>query len=297
MRKQNLQILLIGSNGQIGLELRRSLTSLGSMLALDRAMLDFADPDAIRKVVRENRPDLIVNAAAYTDVDRAESEPSLAMAVNGTAPGVLAEEALRLNALLIHYSSDYVFDGIKRTPYLESDIPNPLNTYGKTKLAGELAIRATGVRHFTLRTSWVYSIHGKNFLTTILRLSKERQELHIVDDQIGAPTPAHVVANITARLVTCATDQDKNADLAHGVYHLTTSGEVSWFGFAQAILTRSAQPPPRPRLIPIAAKDYPSIAQRPANSRLDCRRLSQTLGIAMPPWQQGLEECLHQLHV
>lgn len=288
-------ILIIGKNGQIGGALSDPLQPLGTVTSLGRTDLDLARTDAIRTAIRYYNPAIIINAAAYTAVDRAESEPDLAMQINGVAVGIIAEEAHRTGALMIHYSTDYVFDGTKSGAYLESDIPNPLNTYGRTKLAGESAIRATGARHYTLRTSWVYAATGTNFLTTIIRLSREREELRIVNDQIGAPTPARMVAEITAQLVARATTQSSNSDPEYGTYHLTASGAVTWFGFAQAILERaSTLGAGSPKLVPIAAREYPLPARRPANSRLDCTRLERALGISMAPWQQGLEQCLQQ---
>ena len=223
------RILLTGKNGQVGWELQRTLAPLGEVVVLDRRQLDLSDPDQIRERVREISPDLIVNAAAYTAVDRAEAEPEPAMAVNGTAPGLLAEEAKRIGAAIIHYSTDYVFDGAKTTPYTEEDAPNPLNVYGRTKLAGEQAVQAAGVPHLILRTSWVYGMRGKNFLLTILRLAREREELKIVDDQIGAPTWSRTIAEATAQILTSGAWPVSGAS---GIYHLTASGSTSWYGFA-----------------------------------------------------------------
>jgi dTDP-4-dehydrorhamnose reductase len=288
-------ILIIGKNGQIGSALSDPLRPLGKVTSLGRADLDLTQPDAIRTAIRHYKPAIIVNAAAYTAVDRAESEPDLAMQINGVAAGIIAEEAHRAGALMIHYSTDYVFDGTKSGAYVESDTPNPLNTYGRTKLAGESAIRATGARHYTLRTSWVYSVRGTNFLTTIIRLSREREELRIVNDQIGAPTPARMIAEITAQLIVRVTTQSGRSDPEYGTYHLTASGAVTWFGFAQAILKRASAPgTASPRLVPVTTREYPLPARRPANSQLDCTRLERALGISMPPWQQGLEQCLQQ---
>jgi len=286
------RMLLTGSNGQVGRELQRALTPLGNVLPLDRHQLDLANPDAIRKTIRDYQPDLIVNAAAYTAVDRAESEPELAMAVNGVAPGVLAEEARRLDAVLVHYSTDYVFDGTKHDAYTESDEPSPLNVYGRTKLAGERAIQAVGPVHYILRTSWVYAAEGANFLNTMLRLARERPELRIVDDQVGAPTWARAIAEMTAQ--TLAAAQSLDAGPRYGLYHLTATGAVSWFGFAQAIFAAAEQTLgiQAPRLIPITAAEYPLPAQRPANSRLDTARLTETFGIRPASWQEMLAQCL-----
>ena len=276
------RILLTGRNGQVGWELERTLAPLAEIIAHDRAGLDLADLDRIRTVVRETRPDIIVNAAAYTAVDKAESEPDLAMAINGTAPGVLAEETKRLGALLVHYSTDYVFDGTKPAPYTEEDTPNPINAYGRSKLAGELAIQAVGGRHLILRTSWVYSLRGHNFLNTILRLAAERDELRIVDDQIGAPTWSHAIAEATGRLLALPQPPE-------GLYHLSASGETSWHGFAKAIVaTRGLAT----AVVPIPASDYPLPARRPANSRLDNCRLRKATGVALGDWQAQLALCL-----
>jgi dTDP-4-dehydrorhamnose reductase len=293
MPNPTLRILLTGSNGQVGRALQQTLPPLGKVVALDRSALDLANRDAIRNAVRECRPQLIINAAAYTAVDRAETEPDLAMAVNGIAPGVLAEEAHRINAVLLHYSTDYVFDGTKTTPYLETDKPSPLNVYGKTKLAGEDAIRATGAAHYILRTSWVYAAEGANFLNTILRLANERPELRIVNDQTGAPTWAGAIADLTAQLL--ATGQ-RGENPSYGLYNLTASGAVTWFGFAQAILAEAQKTADRamPRLTPITTAEYPLPARRPANSRLDTTRLNETFGIRPAPWQDMMAQCMRQ---
>lgn len=284
-------ILVFGRNGQVGSELTRALRAIGDVTALGRAELDLTNPDAIRAIIRAAKPDVIVNAAAYTAVDKAESEPELAMQINAVAPGVMAEEALRLGALLVHYSTDYVFDGAKPAAYTESDIPNPLNVYGRTKLAGEQAIQATGAAHYILRTSWVYAAKGANFLNTILRLARERPELRIVNDQTGAPTWARAIADLTARLLAAGI---RSKEPSYGLYHLTASGAVTWFGFAQAILAEAQQTlglvPPR--LIPITTTEYPLPARRPANSRLDTTKLTATFGIKPAPWQEMLAQCM-----
>ncbi len=287
------RILLTGGNGQIGRALRQALPASATLIAPDRSTLDLAAPDSMRNVIRDCRPTLIINAAAYTAVDRAETEAGLAMAVNGVAPGVLAEEAKRLNATLVHYSTDYVFDGGKSTAYTETDAPNPLSVYGKTKLAGEQAIQATGAAHFILRTSWVYAAEGANFMNTILRLARERTELHIVDDQTGAPTWARAIADMTVQMLGTSRD---NANPRHGLYHLTATGTVTWYGFARAILDEAqklsgAVPP---RLTPITTADYPLPARRPANSRLDTARFTAAFGITPAPWRNMLEHCLRE---
>ncbi|HEY6896546.1 MAG TPA: dTDP-4-dehydrorhamnose reductase [Rhodocyclaceae bacterium] len=275
------RILLTGANGQVGWELKTSLAPLGEVVALDRQALDLAEPDRIVAVVRDLKPALIVNAAAYTAVDRAEGEPALAQAINGRAPGILAEEAKRLGARLVHYSTDYVFDGRKDQPYSEADATAPLNVYGETKLAGEDAIRAVGAEHLILRTSWVYGRRGQNFLLTMQRLAKEREELRVVADQIGAPTWSRTIAAATAQTLA-------HKDRPCGLFHLTAGDSTSWHGFAAAILAQAGY---RGRLQPITSAEYPLPARRPMNSRLDCSRL-RALGIKLPTWQQALAECL-----
>ena len=226
------RILLTGRNGQVGWELERTLAPLGEVLAFDRKGFDLAEPDEICHSLRELKPDIIVNAAAYTAVDRAEAESDMAMAINATAPGIMAEEARRLGALLVHYSTDYVFDGAKSAPYTEEDATGPVNTYGRSKLAGERAIWESGCRHLIFRTSWVYGTRGGNFLRTILRLAAERDELRVVDDQIGAPTWCRMIAEASSLALA-------RPDVPVGLYHLAGSGETSWFGFARAILKLS----------------------------------------------------------
>lgn len=283
------RILLTGRNGQVGWELERTLAPLGEVSAHDRATLDLADPDRLRAAVRATRPDIIVNAAAYTAVDKAETEPDLAMAINGTAPGILAEEAKRLGALLVHYSTDYVFDGTQDAPYTEDDTPNPINEYGRSKLAGERAIAAVGGRHLILRTSWVYGLRGHNFLRTILRLVAERDQLRIVDDQIGAPTWSRMIAEATALMLA-------QRQTAHGLFHLTSAGDTSWCGFAKAIVElTTARRPSQPRLSPCTTADYPLPARRPANSRISGARLARETGLALPDWQAALAFCVADL--
>jgi dTDP-4-dehydrorhamnose reductase len=280
------RILLTGRNGQVGWELERALGPLGEVLAFDRAGLDLSDADRLREIVRTTRPDIIVNPAAYTAVDRAETEVDQAMAINATAPEILAEEAKRLGALLVHYSTDYVFDGTKDGPYTEDDVTNPINVYGRSKLAGEQAIQASGCRHLIFRTSWVYGLRGNNFLRTIQRLAAEREELRIVDDQIGAPTWSRMIAEATAVAV-------GRAEPPEGLFHLTAAGNTSWFGFAAAIVTGTAASRARqPNLKPIPSSEYPVPAARPANSRLSCARLASAAGIALPDWQRMVELCL-----
>lgn len=289
-----LKILISGKTGQVALELQKHLGGLGELIVLGRNDLDLSKPEQIRAQVRAHRPDLIINAAAHTAVDLAESEPELAFAINGIAPGVFAEEAAALGIPLIHYSTDYVFDGNKPAPYTEDDTPNPLGVYGKSKLAGERAIAATGAEHLILRTSWVYSTHGKNFLLTMQRLLQERPELRVVADQIGAPTWAGTIARSTRLLI----ERWQAAEAgAWGVYHLTAQGETSWFGFTQAIAEHlSAQGKPCATLEPIPASAYPTPAARPQNSRLDCSRLEREWQVAQPTWQNALRECLAAQH-
>jgi dTDP-4-dehydrorhamnose reductase len=290
------RILLTGKNGQVGWELQRTLATLGEVIALDRESMDLADPDSIRRTVREHKPNLIVNAAAYTAVDKAEEEPGLAMAINGRAPGILAEEAKRLGAAVIHYSTDYVFDGAKPGPYAEDDAPNPLNIYGKTKLSGEQAIQDSGASFLILRTSWVYGMHGRNFLLTILRLAREREELRVVNDQIGAPTWSRMIAEATAQVLaqitSHATPLSKSFSGISGVYHLSAGGETSWFGFAKAILANQLAPTvPVPRLTPVGTEEYPARATRPKYSVLSNAKLNRNFGLIMPHWENSLGLC------
>ncbi len=291
-----MKILVTGRNGQVGWELQRTLAPLGEVVALDRQALDLRNPDAIRAVVREIKPHLIVNPAAYTAVDKAESEAEVAQAVNGVAPGILAEEAKRLGAALIHYSTDYVFDGSKNGAYREEDAPCPINVYGKTKLAGEDAVRAVGVPHLILRTSWVYGVRGKNFLLTMLRLGKEREELKIVADQNGAPTWSRLIAEATAHIAAQRLTRLQELD---GIYNFTSSGCTSWHGFADAIFAHAARTTPSPekilRLTPIATSEYPLPAPRPANSVLSGDKLRREFGLVMPDWRDNLNLCLDDL--
>lgn len=290
-----VKILLTGKNGQVGWELQRTLATLGEVIALDFPQLDLTRPEQIREVVRAVKPQLIVNAAAYTAVDQAEDEPELAAAINSVAPGILAEEARRLNAAIVHYSTDYVFDGAKVAPYTEDDQPNPLNVYGRTKLAGERAIQAAGPPYLIIRTSWVYGIRGKNFLLTILKLARERQELNIVDDQIGAPTWSRLIAGATAQILAqtklCFSGQA-------GVYNLCAGGQTSWYGFARAILEnyRSINPGadllPVDNIKPVKSLEYPAKAIRPLSSRMDCARAYSSFSIILPDWLAGLKMVL-----
>ncbi|CAI8979825.1 dTDP-4-dehydrorhamnose reductase [Pseudomonas sp. IT-P258] len=287
-----MKILINGRHGQVSHELQQRLGAVGELIVLGRDQLDLAQPDQIRRQVQNIRPDLIVNAAAHTAVDLAESEPQPAFAINAVAPGILAEEALALDIPLIHYSTDYVFDGSKAGPYNEDDTPNPLGVYGKSKLAGEQAIRDVQGKHLILRTSWVYSTHGRNFLLTMQRLLQEKPELRVVADQIGAPTWAGTIADSTLALI----ERWQTSQVANwGTYHLTAQGETSWFGFAQAIGEALRQQGKRcADLLPIPSSDYPTPAARPLNSRLDCSRLQRDWGVSQPDWQTALRECLTQ---
>jgi len=312
------KILLFGRSGQLGWELAHTLEPLGELTVLGSTDVDFAHPEAIRAAVRAAHPSLIVNAAAYTAVDKAESEPDLAWAINAEAPCVLAEEAARKGSLLVHYSTDYVFDGAKPEPYIETDPTHPLNVYGKTKLGGEQAIAramaGSAGRYLILRTSWVYGPRGTNFLLTMLRLAKERSELRIVDDQVGAPTSSEATAQATAailaRVLAEGPGQVGNRLQPHlerplptlpadwsGIYHLTCSGAASWFEFAREFLTRRAQATGArlPTLIPIPTSEFPRPARRPANSQLCCELVCETFGVTLPTWQQALQRVLEQI--
>ncbi|GCL39364.1 dTDP-4-dehydrorhamnose reductase [Sphaerospermopsis reniformis] len=287
-----MKILLTGVSGQVGWELQRTLMTMGDVISVGRNQLDLAQPDTISATIRDIKPDLIVNPAAYTAVDKAESEPDLAMSINGVAPGIIAEEAKRLGSAIIHYSTDYVFDGNNSLPYQEDELKNPQNVYGKTKLAGEEAITSVGVNHIIFRTSWVYGLRGKNFLLTMQRLAKEREEIKVVDDQIGAPTWSRIIAEITAQVITQG--QNNLTDfLANkgGIYNLSPSGKTSWYGFAKAIFNDDFPNNERKlkRLIPITTPEYPTPASRPAFSLLDNQKFSDTFGLKMPEWDQVLK--------
>jgi dTDP-4-dehydrorhamnose reductase len=293
-------LLVTGSNGQVGFELRRSLAPLGNVVALDRSGCDLSRPDDIRRVVREHRPDVIVNPAAYTAVDKAESEAELAFAINGTAVEVLAEEAKALGSLLVHYSTDYVFDGSKAGAYVETDAVNPQSVYGKSKLAGEQAIAAAGGANLVFRTCWVAGVHGGNFAKTMLKLGRERDSLRVIADQFGAPTTAALIADVTAQVVARHWLSGDRTAFASGIYHLAAAGETSWHAYASDVLRYAAAKgidlkvdPSRIEAIPATA--YPLPAPRPANSRLDTGKLRQTFGIHLPDWQQGVHFLLDQI--
>lgn len=291
-----MKLLLLGANGQVGWELRRSLAPLGALIALDRQSLgeaDFARPDSLAALVERVAPDVIVNAAAHTAVDKAESEPELARALNADAPGVLARAAAARGALLVHYSTDYVFDGSGTQARDEDAATGPLSVYGHSKLAGEQAIRESGARHLILRTSWVYGARGQNFPKTMVRLAQERAALRVIDDQVGAPTGADLLADVTAHALRGVQAQPALA----GTYHVTAAGETSWHGLARlAIDTALALRPELPwrveRIDPIPTSDYPTPARRPLNSRLDTTRLQAAFGLQMPPWQGGVRRML-----
>lgn len=283
------KILLIGKNGQIGHDILPLLEKISTLTAVDRSTLDLTRIDEIQQCVRSVRPDIIVNAAAYTAVDKAESEQTLAEAINATAPEVLGQEAARLGSLLVHYSTDYVFDGTKPTPYIEDDPICPLNVYGATKAKGEAAIRHAGCRHLIFRTSWVFSNRGTNFLLTMLRLGGQRDQLKIVNDQIGAPTSSESLARATIAVLD-KIFSSKAAEQSFGTYHMTAAGATSWFGFATEIFRQASVELASkvPRLHPIPSSEYPTPARRPLNSRLGCEKLEATFGVVMPGWQDCL---------
>ncbi|WP_287130165.1 dTDP-4-dehydrorhamnose reductase [Candidatus Cyanaurora vandensis] len=287
-----MKILLLGKQGQVGHELSRALLPLGEVVAVDRSQLDLAEPESIRTVVQFVRPQVIVNAAAYTAVDRAEQEPELAYRINTLAPEILAQQARLLNAALVHYSTDYVFDGTQRVPYTETDPTSPLGIYGQTKRAGEEAIQAMGIPHLILRTSWVYGRRGKNFLLTILRLARERTELKIVADQVGIPTPSNFLAQTTTQIL-----QQSQGDPAGflqtqgGLYHLTCTGVTTWYDFTRAILSQTQDPERQVQTVyPITTDQYPTPARRPAYSVLNTERIQAQFGFTLPTWQEALAD-------
>ena len=293
-----MKVLLLGKNGQVGWELQRSLAPLGELVALDRQgapglVGDVSDLDGLAATVRALRPQLIVNAAAHTAVDKAESEPDLARRLNAEAPAVLAREAAACGALLVHYSTDYVFDGSGERPWREGDATGPLGVYGRTKLEGEQAIAASGCRHLILRTSWVYAARGGNFAKTMLRLARERERLTVIDDQWGAPTGAELIADVTAQ----AAAQLRQAPGKAGLYHLAAAGATTWFEYAKYVLAEAQRAQPAiemkvTEVAPIATRDYPTPARRPHNSRLDCTRLQAAFDLRLPPWQDGVRRML-----
>ena len=294
-----MKILLFGKNGQVGWELNRSLQPLGEVIALGREDAGFSNPESLRDIVREIKPDVIVNAVAYTAVDKAEKDEDLALIINSISPGVLAEEALKLNALLVHYSTDYVFDGAKSSPYLETDKPNPVNAYGRTKLASEIAIQSSGCDYLILRTSWVYASRAHNFMLTMLNLAQEREELGIVSDQIGAPTSARLIAETTLLCLQQASRERLLGVFSSDLYHLTASGHTSWFGFTEEIvkLARNSlnQQIKLKELKPIPTSDYPTPAKRPMNSQLALTKLESIFTLKMPDWKESLAVCIAEI--
>lgn len=289
-----MKLLLLGGNGQVGRELRRSLLPLGELVVATRdgvdadVIADFGAPISLAALIAQTAPDVVVNAAAYTAVDKAETDAEAAFRINAEAPAAIAQACVDSGALLVHYSTDYVFDGSATRPYREDDVTAPLGVYGASKLAGEQAIRVSGVRHAILRTAWVYAAHGKNFLLTMLRLANERDELRVVADQIGAPTPAAWIADATAEII-------RRGVVASGTWHLVADGETSWHGFAEAIVDDAhalGLIARKPRVVAIPTADYPTPAKRPAYSVLDTTRLQHDFGIAPPNWRDGLRRTL-----
>ena len=295
-----MNILLLGKSGQVGWELQRSLAVLGRVTALDHDSTehcgDFANPEGVRETVRALRPDVIVNAAAYTAVDQAESEPELARRINAAAPAVLAREAAAGGALLVHYSTDYVFDGSGQRPWREDDATAPLSVYGQTKLEAEQAILASGCAHLILRTSWVYAARGGNFAKTMLRLAQERERLTVIDDQWGAPTGAELIADVSAHAIAQTRQQPGKA----GIYHLAPAGETTWFQYAKHVIAQAQQAQSAIKIkateiLPIPTSAYPTPARRPHNSRLDTRKLQAAFGLSLPPWQRGVDRMLVEI--
>ena len=295
-----MNILLLGKGGQVGWELQRSLSVLGNLTALDFDSTehcgDFANPVGIADTVRALRPDVIVNAAAHTAVDKAESEPELARLLNATTPGVLAQEAARLGALLVHYSTDYVFDGSGTRPWVETDTPAPLSVYGRTKLEGEQRIAQSGAQHLILRTSWVYAARGGNFAKTMLRLAQERERLTVIDDQWGAPTGADLLADVTAHAVRHLQMQPQDG----GLYHVAAGGETNWNAYAKYVLAQAQQLSPAIKITalevaPVPTSAFPTPAVRPHNSRMDTRKLQTTFGLTLPHWQQGVARMVAEI--
>jgi dTDP-4-dehydrorhamnose reductase len=286
------RILLIAKIGQVGWELQRTLAPMAKIACVDFPEIDLTNGDSIRHWVRETRPQVIINAAAYTAVDKAETESDLAMKINGQAPGLLAEEARKLDALLVHYSTDYIFDGTKREPYLETDAPNPLGVYGRSKLAGDEAVRAAGCAHLIFRLCWVYGARGGNFMLTMIRLAREREKLRVVADQSGCPTWSRLIAETTAlalKQVVAAPDPKAFS----GTYHLAASGMTTWHGFADAIV--KSMPPQGKRCTsvePITTQEYPTPSKRPAYSVLGCDKLERTFGLRLPPWDDSLKQVM-----
>lgn len=294
-----MKLLLLGKNGQLGWELQRALAPLGTLIALDRQCEyglcgDLANLDSLRETVHQLKPDVIVNAAAYTAVVKAESEPELAQLINAHTPALLAEEMHQLGGWLVHYSTDYVFDGSGNTPWQETDAVAPLNRYGHSKLLGEQAIQASGCQHLIFRTSWVYGAHGNNFAKTMLRLARERTELKVIDDQFGAPTGAELLADVTAHALRSAIAQPQLA----GLYHLAADGETTWFNYARFVIEQArtlGETLAVEDISPIPTSAYPTPARRPHNSRLDTRKLRQSFGLHLPNWQDGVSRMLKEV--
>jgi dTDP-4-dehydrorhamnose reductase len=294
-----MKILVTGKNGQVGFELQRALAPLGEVIPVDHSECDLADAEAIRALVRRVAPDVIVNPAAYTAVDKAESDAATAFAVNTEAPRVLGEEAARLGALVVHYSTDYVFNGTKEGAYAESDTPDPQSVYGRSKHEGEVALAAANPRHVILRTSWVVGAHGGNFAKTMLRLAGERERLTVVADQFGAPTSAALLADVTAQLIR-QHQREGSEGFPYGTYHVAAGGETSWHEYARFVIAEAlaAGKPLKatPEAVaPLATADYPTPAKRPANSRLNTARFTDTFGLRLPHWQEGLRHVLQQI--
>ena len=296
-----MRILLIGKHGQVGFELQRALAPVGEVCAVDQRECDVSDATAIRALVRSFKPHVIVNPAAYTAVDKAESEPEIAHAVNAVAPGVLGEEAAKQNAWVVHYSTDYVFDGTKLGAYTEEDLTNPLSVYGRTKRDGEIALQASGARHVIFRTSWVVGAHGSNFAKTILRLAVERERLNVVADQHGAPTSAALLADVTAQVIR-QRQREGDDNFPFGLYHLVASGETTWCDYARFVVAEALAlgqsltlSPDSIRAIP--SSDYPTAATRPSHSRMDTGKLRRTFGFELPDWHSGIRHILQQIVV
>ena len=295
-----MNILLFGKGGQVGWELQRSLAVLGNVTALDHDSTDhccdFSNPEGIAATVRALKPDVIVNAAAHTAVDKAESEPELARLLNATTPGVLAEEAARLGAWLVHYSTDYVFDGSGTRPWGETDVPAPLSCYGRTKLEGEQRIQQSGCQHLILRTSWVYAARGGNFAKTMLRLAQERERLTVIDDQWGAPTGAELLADVTAHAIRHLQQRPEDG----GLYHCVAAGETNWHLYAKEVLALAEQAQPAIKIkatevAPVPTSAFPTPAKRPHNSRLSAAKLQSTFGLTLPHWQAGVARMLAEI--
>jgi dTDP-4-dehydrorhamnose reductase len=301
-----MKILLLGANGQVGWELQRLLSPLGEIKACTRKEADLVDPNKLKLLIQSYQPEIIVNAAAYTSVDKAESEPEKAYSINTEAVAIMANEIKEFDGLLIYYSTDYIFDGKKTTPYTEKDQPNPQSVYGKTKHQGEVIIKASGCNHIIFRTSWVYALRGTNFVKTMIKLGKEREELKVVNDQIGVPTSAELIADITALSLYKIIQEENQPQKMVGTYHLTPMGETSWYSFAQFVFTEAEKHGEQlkvttDKIIPITTSEYQittnqKMAKRPANSRLDTKKILEKLGIHLPPWQVHAKRLIKELY-